>query len=113
MRASNRACRAAAGGLMQVAVIGNDEFVTGFRLAGVSHVFEAAKEIEKEIENALEKTGIGVLVIEEDAFNSLSGKTKKRLEKLVKPVVVTISDKGKETNLREMIKKSLGVDLWA
>lgn len=97
---------------MQIAVIGNDEFVTGFRLAGVSQVFEAEKGIEGEIEKALEKAEIGVLVIEEDAFNSVSGKVKKRLEKLVKPVIVTISDKGRETNLREMIKKSLGVDLW-
>ncbi len=97
---------------MQIAVIGNDEFVTGFRLAGVSHVFSGEKDLEPKIDDALKNGEIGVLVIEEDSFNSLSNKTKKRLEKLVRPVVVTVSDKGHETNLREMIKRSLGVDLW-
>lgn len=97
---------------MQIAVIGNDDFVTGFRLAGISHVFSGEKNLEEKVEHALEQPEIGVLVIEEESFNALSNRVKKRLEKLVKPVLVTVSDKGKETNLREMIKRSLGVDLW-
>lgn len=98
---------------MQIGVIGNDDFVTGFRLSGVSHVFSAEKNLDNAIEQALQIKEIGVLVLEEEAYNTLvNQKTRKRLERLVKPVIVTISDKGKETNLREMIKRSLGVDLW-
>lgn len=98
---------------MQIAVIGNDEFVTGFRLSGVSHVFSSEKALDESVKDALKIKEIGVLVIEEGSFNALSNKTKKLLERIVKPVIVTVSDKEKETNLREMIKRSLGVDLWA
>lgn len=97
---------------MQIAVIGNDDFVTGFRLAGVTNVFASEKNLEEKIEQALLNEKIGILVLEEDSFNLLNNRVRKRLDKLVKPVVVTVSDKGKETNLREMIKRSLGVDLW-
>jgi V/A-type H+-transporting ATPase subunit F len=98
---------------MQIAVVGNDNFVTGFRLAGITSVFESEKELDSEIEKALQNSDIGVIVMEEEAYNSLVGnRVKKRLEKLVRPVIVTISGKGKETNIGEMIKRSLGVDLW-
>jgi V/A-type H+-transporting ATPase subunit F len=98
---------------MQIAVIGNDDFVTGFRLAGISSVFESEKELDSEIEKALQIEDIGVVIMEEEAYNSLVGnRVKTRLEKLVKPVIITISSKGKETNIGEMIKRSLGVDLW-
>jgi len=97
---------------MQIAVLGNDEFVTGFRLSGISHVFSSEDRLDAKVEEALGVAEIGVLVMEEAAFSTLNNKTKKRLERIVKPVVVTISGKGKETNLREMIKRSIGVDLW-
>ena len=97
---------------MQIAVIGTDEFVTGFRLAGVNNVIVAEKNAEEKIDEVLGNPQVGVLVLEEDYFNSLNNRVKKKLEKLVKPVLVTVSDKGKETNIKEMIKRSLGVDLW-
>lgn len=97
---------------MQIAVVGNDEFVTGFRLAGVNHVYAVEHHMEDLIDQVIQLREIGILVLEESAFNQLHHKTKKRLEKLIRPVLVTISDKGQPTNLREMIKRSLGVDLW-
>ena len=97
---------------MEIAVVGNDDFATGFSLAGVKYYFTSETSLDEKVEEALKYDEIGVLVMEEDQFKSLSNKTRKMLEKLVKPVLVLISDKGKETNIREMIKKSLGVDLW-
>ena len=97
---------------MQIAVLGNDDFVTGFRLSGVSWVFSSEGKLDAKVEEALGVKEIGVLVMEEGTFGALNNRTKKRLEKLVKPVIVTVSGKGKETNLREMIKRSIGVDLW-
>jgi V/A-type H+-transporting ATPase subunit F len=97
---------------MEIAVIGNDEFVTGFSLAGVKNTFSTEENLEKEVEKVLQLKEIGILIMEQDQFNSMNNKTKKMLEKLVKPVLVTISDKGKETDIRDMIKRTIGVDLW-
>jgi len=97
---------------MEIAVIGNDDFVTGFALSGVRHYFTSEANLDEKVEEALKYEEIGVLVMEEEQFKSLNSKTRKMLEKLVKPVLVLISDKGKETDIREMIKRSLGVDLW-
>ena len=97
---------------MEIAVVGNDDFATGFALAGVRYYFTSETNLDEKVEEALKYKEIGVLVMEEEQFQSLNNKTKKMVEKLVKPVLVLISDKGKETNIREMIKRSLGVDLW-
>lgn len=97
---------------MEIAVVGNDDFVTGFALAGVRHVFSAESSQDEKIEEALKNADIGVLVMEESGYQALSNKNKKVLEKLVKPVLVLISDAGKESDIRDRIKRSLGIDLW-
>jgi len=97
---------------MEIAVIGNDDFATGFALAGVRYYFTSETNLDEKVEEALQYPEVGVLVMEEEQFKSLNNKTRTMLEKLVKPVLVLISDKGKETDIREMIKRSLGVDLW-
>ncbi len=97
---------------MQIAIVGTDEFITGFRLAGVNHVFATDGPPEQTVEDVIKKREIGILVMEETQFNAMNYRTKKKLEKLIRPVLVTISDQGQPTNLRDMIKRSLGVDLW-
>ncbi len=97
---------------MEIVVVGNDEFVTGFTLAGVKNTFSSEKNLEKEVERVLQLKEIGILIMEQDQFNSMNNKTKKMLEKLVKPVLITISDRGRETDIRDMIKRTIGVDLW-
>lgn len=97
--------------MMEIAVVGNDDFVTGFALAGVRHVFSAEANLDEKVEVALQNNEIGVLVIEESHFQSLSNKNKKMLEKLVKPVIVLVSAEG-SSDIRDRIKKSLGIDLW-
>lgn len=96
---------------MEIAVVGNDDFVTGFALAGVRHVFSAENSLDQQVEEALKNNEIGVLVMEENQFRTLNNRNKKILEKLVKPVLVLISAEG-SSDIRERIKKSLGIDLW-
>lgn len=97
---------------MEIALVGNDDFVTGFALAGVRYTFVSETNLDEKVEEALKYDEIGVLVMEKEEFNSLNNKTKKVLEKLVKPVLVLVSDKGEKSSIREMIKRILGVDLW-
>ena len=97
---------------MEIVVVGNDDFVTGFALAGVRYVFSSEANLEEEVQKALDERDVGILVMEEDQFKLLNYKTRKMLDRLVRPVLVLISDKGRGSDIREMIKKSLGVDLW-
>lgn len=98
---------------MEIAVIGNDDFITGFQLAGVQKVFLLdEKNLDSAVEQAIASEGVGVIVMEEEDVQALRGKTRKALDRLVTPVVVTLSLKGKEEDLRKAIKRTVGVDLW-
>lgn len=98
---------------MEIAVVGNDDFVTGFQLAGVQKVFVAdEKNLDEVVEQAVGAEGIGVVVMEDEDVQKLRGKTRKALDRLVTPVLVTLSLKGTEEDLRKAIKRTVGVDLW-
>lgn len=97
---------------MEIAVVGSDDFVTGFQLAGVRTVFVVEEDVDEKIMEAINSPEIGVIVMEEEELAKISFRTKKLLEKLVKPVLITLSSKGKETDLRQLIKRTVGVDLW-
>jgi len=97
---------------MQIGVIGNDDFVTGFQLAGVRNVYVTEKNADERVDEALENKEIGILIMDQNDYDTLSHRARSKLEKLVTPVVVTLSREGKETDLRSLIKRSVGVDLW-
>jgi len=97
---------------MEIAVLGTDDFVTGFRLAGVKHTFTVSNNFDEKINQALDNKEIGVLVVEQEEMDKMTAKTKRVLEKLITPVLITLSSKGKETDLRQLIKRTVGVDLW-
>ncbi len=97
---------------MEIAVVGTDNFVTGFRLAGVKNTFAVENSFDDTMEKVLENKNFGVIVIEQEEMNKMNMKTKRILEKLITPVLITLSSKGKETDLRELIKRTVGVDLW-
>ncbi|MFH1663289.1 MAG: V-type ATP synthase subunit F [archaeon] len=97
---------------MEIAVVGTDDFVTGFSLAGVKNTFAVEKNFDETISFVLENKEIGVIVVEQEEMDKMNVKTKRILEKLITPVVITLSSKGKETDLRQLIKRTVGVDLW-
>jgi len=97
---------------MEIAVLGTDDFVTGFRLAGVKDTFVVENNFDEKISEVLQKKEIGVIVVEQEEMDKMNSKTKRILEKLITPVLITLSSKGKETDLRELIKRTVGVDLW-
>ncbi|MDO8427645.1 MAG: V-type ATP synthase subunit F [Candidatus Diapherotrites archaeon] len=98
---------------MEIAILGNDEFVTGFRLSGVKNIITAeGKELSKKIEEVIDQQKIGILVMEHLDFSQLNNNVKKKLDRTVTPVVVTLSKDAKTSDLRELVKKSIGIDLW-
>lgn len=98
---------------MEIAIVGNTDFVLGFRLAGIRKTFDAtSSDIESRIQDILNDKTIGILVIHNDDINKLSLQMQKTLDDSVEPTVISIGGKGESTNLRDKIKQAVGVDLW-
>ncbi|RXA19593.1 V-type ATP synthase subunit F [Methanosarcina sp. MSH10X1] len=99
---------------MELAVIGKSEFVTGFRLAGISKVYETTdiKATESVIKSVLEDRSVGILVMHNDDISNLPELLRKNLNESVQPTVVALGGSGAGSNLRDKIKQAVGVDLW-
>ena len=88
-----------AGGSQEIAVVGSPEFTTGFRLAGVRK-FQNVPDDE-----------IGIVVMHDDDIDHLSRDVRSEVETSVEPVVVTLGGGAGSGNLREQIKRAIGIDL--
>lgn len=98
---------------MEIAVVGNSDFVIGFRLAGIRKTYEATPDdMEIRIQDVMEDRTVGILVIHQDDLRKLPVHLQKTLDDSVEPTVIAIGGKSESSNLREKIKQSVGVDLW-
>ena len=97
---------------MNIVVVGDEDFVLGFRLAGIRRAYVAKGESYKKIlEELLEDESVGILVLNDDDVRTLPFLMRKRLSESIKPTVISIG-KVEEVDLREKIKRAIGVDLW-
>ena len=96
---------------MNIGVIGSDEFVLGFRLAGIKRCFEGnAERSEELLSEALRDSETGVILIEEKYFDMLSQSTRASLRERLFPVVLEIG--LGESELRDKVRRAVGVDLY-
>ena len=96
---------------MDIAVIGSEEFVLGFRLAGLRRVFVTTPETYQDVlEQAMEDSNVGVLAADGKDLDLLSPQVRARVLDSIQPVVVPVG-RG-ETDLREKVKRAIGVDLY-
>jgi V/A-type H+/Na+-transporting ATPase subunit F len=96
---------------MQIAVMGSDEFVLGFRLAGLRRVFVADKEnYQKVMAEAMADKDIGILAIDAKDLSYLPANIRAKVTDSIQPVVVPVG--GDESDLREKVKRAIGVDLY-
>ena len=94
--------------------MGDTQFVLGFNLAGVStgHVIDKSSA-NKTFEDMVAAGNVGIVVMDKSTFELLSERNRELALTLARPTVVTLShDVQGDENLRLMIKRSLGVDLW-
>ncbi len=97
---------------MEIGVIGSEDFVLGFKLTGIRKAYGASKEeIEPTVKEVLDDRDVGILVMHSDDVKDLSPLLRKRLRGSVEPVLVTIGEK-EETELRDKVRRAMGVDLW-
>jgi len=99
---------------MEIAVIGNSEFILGFRLAGIKKTFAAENDekLAECITSVLSDGQVGILVLNSSDMERLPRRLRTTLENSVKPTVIALGGEEGGLSMRERIKRSVGVDLW-
>ena len=98
--------------MVKTAVLGSNEFIVGFQLAGIKDTKEASNAPLDDIRKLKEKKEHGVVIIDEKLMENLDKHDREDIEDSVDPVFIPVSAKIEQDSLKRLIKKSIGVDLW-
>ena len=102
--------------MSELAVVGDSEFVMGFQLIGIKKIFEGEtrQELKDKFTQALRDINVGIIVTNDSSIKKLDQNFRRNVENSITPVVVVLSiDEFAQDNLRDMIKKAIGIDLLA
>jgi len=97
---------------MELAAVGRDDFVQGFKLVGIRRAITASKEdLERKVAEVLEDSDVGILVLDTEEMKGLSHGLRRRLETAARPVVIAVGATESE-DLRTKVRRAIGVDLF-
>lgn len=95
-----------------IAALGSDEFVLGFRLAGVKRTLPATQEeFPGKLEQQLADREIGILIVNARDLAKVGPALRRRATESIDPVVIQIGDASND-DLREKVKRAIGIDLF-
>jgi len=95
----------------KIAIAGSEEFVLGFRLAGIRDTF-LINEAPMNVLSRFKDSDFGIIILEERFLNQLDSEDRVDIEDSVKPVFIPLSENESQESLMRLIKKSIGIDLW-
>jgi V/A-type H+/Na+-transporting ATPase subunit F len=105
--------------MKKLAAIGSNEFILGFQLAGIRKTIELdpvnnqkADISSKNIKELVKEEDIGIVIMDENLLDAMSFFDRSDIENSLTPVFIPLSTKAAQENLRKLIKKSIGVDVW-
>ncbi|WP_456370304.1 V-type ATP synthase subunit F [Geoglobus sp.] len=100
--------------MKRLAVIGDPDFNLGFRLVGIRDIFDvnSDEELVDVVEKVLESDEIGVAVIKYEFLKKLPLALRRAVDESVEPTFVALGEEGGVEEIREKIRKAIGVDLW-
>jgi len=98
---------------MEIAFVGGSDSVLGFNLAGVKKSYAANTEDEmvSKINEVMADSSVGILVLKQADYNRLPKRLQEQLSDSIRPTVISIGTEH-STEMREKIKRAIGVDLW-
>ena len=99
--------------MVNVVVLGSNEFIVGFQLAGIKETIEASSEPIKDIEELKKRKEVGIVVVDEKIMESIDTDQRQEIEDSVDPVFIPVSTKTEQDSLKRLIKKSIGIELWS
>ena len=96
---------------MEIAVVGSEEFVTGFRLAGIRKVYTVTTEtILDTLVKVMDEESVGILAIHTKDLEKLPRQLQTRMMASVDPVVIPVGED--EGDMRDKVRRAMGIDLY-
>ncbi len=98
---------------MEIAFVGGSESVLGFNLAGVkkSYAANTEEEMVSKIGDVMADSNVGILVLKQADYRKLPKRLQEQLSESTRPTVISVGTE-QSTEMREKIKRAIGVDLW-
>ncbi|MFY9606339.1 MAG: V-type ATP synthase subunit F [Thermoplasmata archaeon] len=96
---------------MEIAVIGSEEFVVGFRLAGIRKVYAVSpdKLLEK-IVQVMDEPEVGILAVHTPDLERLPPQLRAKMMDSVDPVIIPVG--LEEGDMRDKVRRAMGIDLY-
>lgn len=103
--------------MAKLTVITNPMLAPGFRLAGVEVVAAASQETAgRELVRLLDEGEAGIIAIDAPYFSGLDYGTARRIEEIVKPVVISLPvgadvlpEQQRSRQIAELIRRAIGI----
>lgn len=101
---------------MKVIVVGDEDTVVGFKLAGVNegYVVKTGREVEEVVTKALRDEEVAVMIVTEEVVD-LAPQAFEQLYAKPRPVVVEVPTKAGSKRvvdpIRELIRRAIGVEV--
>jgi vacuolar-type H+-ATPase subunit F/Vma7 len=98
--------------MSKIIAMGSNEFVVGFQLAGIATVEVDRSNVGKAVLELMGGGDAGIVIMHQKTADLLTPEQSERVLQSINPVFVILSRKESSEELRMLIKKSIGVDLW-
>lgn len=96
---------------MEIAVVGSEDFVVGFRLAGIKQVYGVPPErLQETIMRLVQEKSVGILAVHTKDLERLPQQLRDRLMASVEPVVIPVGEE--EGDIRDKVRRAMGIDLY-
>lgn len=96
---------------MEIAVIGSEEFVVGFRLAGIRKVYAVSPDnLLEKIVQVMDEPEVGILAVHTKDLERLPPQLRAKMMDSVDPVVIPVG--LEEGDMRDKIRRAMGIDLY-
>lgn len=98
----------------EIGVMGGSDFVLGFNLAGVRRTYPVERrEFPKALERVLaQKDNLGILIVPNEELEALPPLLRRKAGDSLEPVIVAMGEGAGEGDLREKVKRAIGIDLY-
>jgi V/A-type H+-transporting ATPase subunit F len=96
---------------MEIAVVGSEEFVVGFRLAGIRKVYGVTPDrLLETIVKVMDEPEVGILAVHQDDLQKLPPQLRAKMMESVDPVVILVG--LEEGDMRDKVRRAMGIDLY-
>lgn len=98
----------------EIGVMGSPDFVLGFNLAGIRKTYPVdSKDFPKAMEGLMARNeNLGILIVQGSDLETLPPHLRKKVSESLEPVVIAMGEGAGEGDLREKVKRAIGIDLY-